>query len=144
MEYIRLSDNLAHRQLFGHKDLRLSSRPEDYDDMRVYSGLSSSGKKNSAKEETYQIACSLWAASNSRVIANVDYRTVALLLDQGAANFADACAGAFSSPEVERNLLKVPNSSLIEAVNFHAASVSGRVLTYIRFTFCFPPCGSFM
>ena len=48
-----------------------------------------------------------------------------LLLDKAAADFANACAGAFSAPEVERDLLKVPNSSLIEAVNFHAASVSG-------------------
>jgi hypothetical protein len=75
-------------------------------------------------------------------LPTLDYRTVALLLDRGAANFADACAGAFSAPKVERDLLKVPNLSLIEAVNFHAASVSGRVLTCIRFTFCFPPCGS--
>ena len=48
------------------------------------------------------------------------------------ASFADACAGSFSVPEVERDLLKVPNSSLIEAVNFHAVSVSGKASTCIR------------
>jgi hypothetical protein len=74
----------------------------------------------------------------------VDYHTVGLLPDQGAANFADACTGAFLALEVERDLLKVPNSSLIEAVNFHAASVSGRVLACVRFTVCFLHCGSFM
>ena len=112
--------------------------------MRMYSGSTSSGEMNFAKEETYPIAHSLGAASNSWVIANVDYCTVGLLLDQGAANFADACAGAFLAPEVERDPLKVPNSSLIEAVNFHAASVCGRVFTCICFTVCFPPCGSFI
>ena len=143
-EYICLSDNLVHGQLFGHGELRLSSRPEDYDDMRVYLGLSSSSEMNSAKEETYQIARSLGAASTSRVIANVDHRTIGLLPNQNEASFTDACAGLFSAPEVERYLLKVPNSSLIEAVNFHVASVSGRVFTCIHFVALFLPGGSFM
>ena len=51
--------------------------------MRVYSRSNSSSKMNSTKEETYQIAHSLGATSNSRVIANVDYRTVGLLPGQG-------------------------------------------------------------
>ena len=63
-EYIRLSDGLVHGQLFGHGQLRLSSRPKDYGDMRVYLGLSSSSEMNSTKEETYHIACSLWATSS--------------------------------------------------------------------------------
>jgi hypothetical protein len=54
-EYIRLSDNLACGQLFFLRELRLSSCPEDYGDMRVYSGSSSSGEMNSAKEETYRL-----------------------------------------------------------------------------------------
>ena len=62
---------------------------------------------------------------------------VGLLPNQSVASFADACAGSFSAPEVERDLLKVPNLSLIEAVNFHATSVSGWVLTYIRFVIVF-------
>jgi hypothetical protein len=70
------------------------------------------------------IARSLGAASSSRVITNVDYHTVGLLPVPGGANYTDACAGSFSAPEVERDLLKVPNTSLIEEVNFHAASVS--------------------
>jgi hypothetical protein len=74
----------------------------------------------------------------------MDYRIVGLLLDQGMARFADACAGAFSALEVERDLLKVPNSSLIEAVNFNAANVSGWVFACICFAFYFLHCGSFM
>ena len=93
--------------------------------MRVYSGSSSSSEMNFVKEETYQIARSLGSVLNSRVIANVDYHTIGLLPTPSMASFVDACAGSFSTPEVERDLLKVSNSSLIEAVNFHAASVSG-------------------
>ena len=93
--------------------------------MRVYLGSSSSGEMNSTKQETYRIARSLGAASNSRVVTNMDYRTVGLLPNPSAASFIFACAGSFSAPKVERDLLKVPNLSLIEAVNFHAASVSG-------------------
>ena len=55
----------------------------------------------------------------------MDYRTIGLLLSLSEASFANACAGSFSARKVERDLLKVPNSSLIEAVNFHDASVSG-------------------
>jgi len=51
--------------------------------MRVYSRSTSFKEMNIAKEETYQIAHSLGATSNSRVIANVDYRTVGLLPGQG-------------------------------------------------------------
>jgi hypothetical protein len=124
VKYIRLSDNLVCGRLFRHEELRLISWPEDYGEMRVYSGSSSSGEMNSAKEESYQIARSLGATSSSRVIANVDYCTIGLLPFPCGASFADACAGSFSAPEAERDLLKVPNASLIEAVNFHAASVS--------------------
>ena len=102
--------------------------------MWVYSGSSSFGEMNYAKEETYRIARSLGAALNSWVIANVDYRTVGLLPTTSATSFADA----FSAPKVERDLLKVSNSSLIEMENFHAASVSGWVLTYIHIVALFP------
>ena len=120
-----MSDDLVRGQLFGHGELRLSSHPEDYSEMRVYLGSSSSSEMNSMKEETYRIAHSLGVASTLWVIAKVDYRVIGLLLSLSGASFADACAGSFLAPEVERDLLKVPNSSLIEAVNFHAASVSG-------------------
>ncbi|XP_066333146.1 uncharacterized protein [Miscanthus floridulus] len=56
------------------------------------------------------------AASGSRVIVNVDYRTVGLLPGKVAPDFADACVGSFMALEVERDLLRVPNSSLVEAV----------------------------
>lgn len=128
-----MSDNLVHGQLFGHGELRLSSRPMDYGNVRVYLGSISSSKMSSVKEETYQIAHSLGASSNPQVVANVDYRTVGLLLNPSVANFADACFGSFSAPKVERDHLSVPNSSLTDAVNFHAASVSGWVLTCIHF-----------
>ena len=67
------------------------------------------------------------------MVANIDYRTVGLLPNPSVTNFANARAGSFLAPKVERDLLKVPNSSLIEVVNFHAASVSEWVLTCICF-----------
>jgi len=88
---------------------------------------------NSTKEETYRIARSLGAVSSSRVIANVDCRTIGLLPNQSAASFAITCAGSFLAPELERDLLKVPNLSIVDAVNFHAASVSGYVFICIHF-----------
>ena len=99
---------------------------------------------SSVKEETYRIARCLGATSNSWVITKVDYRMVSLLSTPSAASFADACAGSFSVPEVERDLFKVPNSSLIEAVNFHATSVSEWVLTCIHFVVVFPLDGGLM
>ena len=77
-------------QLFGHGELWLRSRSKDYGKMRVYLGSSSSSEMNSTKEESYQISRSLGAASNSRVIANVDHRIVGLLPGKVAADFADA------------------------------------------------------
>jgi len=99
--------------------------------MRVYSGSSSSGEMNPAKEETYHIACSLGAASNSRVIANVDHRTVGLLLGKVVADFVDTCPDSFTALEVERDLLRVPNWSLVEAVNFHSLNVSDHAFSCI-------------
>lgn len=100
-------------------------------------GSSSSGEMSSTKEETYQIARSLGAASSSRVIANMDHRTVGILPDKVMADFADACVGSFTTPEVERDLLMVPNSSLIEVVNFHALSVSDHAFSCIGFLIVF-------
>ena len=139
-----MSYDLVHGQLFGHEALQLSSRLEDYNDMRVYSGSRSSSEMNSTNEETYRIARSLGAASSSWVIGNVDYRTIGLLPNLGEASFTDACIGLFLAPELERDLLKVPNSSLIDVVNFHAASVSCYVFICICFAVYFPPYGSFM
>ena len=104
-EYIRLSDNLVREKLFGHRELQLSSWPKDYGDMRVYSGSSSSSKMSSMKEQTYWIARSLGASSNSWVVANVDYRVVGLLPSPSTASFVDACSGSLSAPEVERDLI---------------------------------------
>ena len=59
---------------------------------------------NSMKE-SYRIARSLGAASTSRVIANVDYRTIGLLPSLSEASFANAFASSFSAPEVKRDLL---------------------------------------
>jgi hypothetical protein len=88
---------------------------------------------SSVKEGTYRIVHSLGASSNSWVVANVDYCTVGLLLIPSATSIADVCSGLFLAPKVERDLLKVPNLSLIEATNFHAASVSGWILPCIHF-----------
>ena len=86
--------------------MRLSSWPEDYSEMRVYLGSSSSSEMSVTKEETYGIARSLGAASSSRVIVNIDHSTIGLLPDKAAVEFADACAGSFVSLEVEREPLE--------------------------------------
>ena len=65
---------------------------------------------------------------------------IGLLPNPSGASFTDVCAGSFLALELERDLLKVPNLSLVDDVNFHAASVSGDVFICI----CFPPYGSFM
>ena len=103
--------------------------PEDYGEIRVYSVSSSSGDVSSAKEETYRIA--LGAPSSSWVITNMDYHTIGVLTNKVVAGFADACAGSFSASEFERDLLKVPHSSLVEAMTFHAASVSAEIPSII-------------
>ncbi|CAD6257024.1 unnamed protein product [Miscanthus lutarioriparius] len=92
-ESIWSSDSLVRGQLFGYGELWLRSRPEDYGEMRVYLGLSSSGEMSSVEEETYHIAHSLGAASSSRVITNVDHHTIGLLPNKVVAEFADACSG---------------------------------------------------
>ena len=66
----------------------------------------------------------------------MDHRIIGLLPSKAAVDFANACTGLFTAPEVERDLLKVPNSSLIEAVNFHAASVSTVTLSIVWFSYC--------
>lgn len=86
--------------------MQLSSWPEDYGDMRVYLGSSSSGKMSVTKEETYRIARYLGVASSSWVIVNVDHRTIGLLPDKATVEFADACAGSFAALEVEREPLE--------------------------------------
>ena len=72
-----MTNSLIRGQLFGHGKLRLESRPEDYGEMRVYSGSSSSGEMTPAKDETYRIARALGVPLNSWVIAHVDYRQLA-------------------------------------------------------------------
>ena len=104
--------------------------------MWVYSGSSSSGEISYAKEETYRIARSSGAASSSRVIANVDHRTVGLLPGKVAVDFADACVGSFIALEVERDLLKEYDLSLTEVLSFHAVSVSSYAFCAFACSFC--------
>lgn len=127
-ESIRLTQDVVSGQLFGHVELLLRSRPEDYGEMRVYSGPSSSGEMGSAKEETYRIARSLGIGSWSRLVGNEDYRAVGLLPSQEAVAFADSCSESFAAPELERDILKVPDTTLMEAANYHAISVSINVV----------------
>ena len=67
----------------------------------------------------------------------MDHRTIGLLPDEAVVAFIDACAGLFIAPVVERDLLKVPNSSLVEVVNFGAASVSAHAFALIYFLYFF-------
>lgn len=89
------------------------------------------------KEETYRIARSLGSASHSRVIGNIDHRVIGLLPNKDGAKFADTYAVSVVAPEVQRDLLKVSDASLAEAMNYHAVNVSVRNLP----CFCsfFPP-----
>ena len=98
-------------------------------------GVISSGKMSYAKEETYRIGHSLGAASRSRVIVNIDHYTIGLLPDRVTTDLADASTGSFTTPEVERELLKVSDSSLAEAVCFHAVSVSVHVFCASAYSF---------
>lgn len=67
-EFARLRQGDLHGILFGHGELLLQSKPEDYGEMQVYSGSSSSSEMSLAKEETYRIDRSLGADSRSRVV----------------------------------------------------------------------------
>jgi hypothetical protein len=57
--FFRESRCLARAFLFGHGTLSLESRPKDYGEMRVYSGVSSLDEMSPAREEYYPIARSL-------------------------------------------------------------------------------------
>lgn len=91
--------------------------------MRAYSGLSSSGEDNFAKEESYRIACSFGTGSHAHVVASVDQANVGLLPNWAGVGLSEACSDSFAMPEVQWDLLKVPNLELLEATSFHAISV---------------------
>lgn len=57
-------------------------------------------------------------------MANVDYQKVGLIPNRAGVQFADACGNAYSVPELERDILALPDAELLDAVNFHALSVS--------------------
>jgi len=68
-----------------------------------------------------------------------------MLPSKVAVDFPDAYVGLFSALEVERDLLKVPHSSLAEAVNFHAASISNKIFFFfLLFSLFFFPKIIFM
>lgn len=51
------------------------------------------------------------------MIVNVDHRTIGLLPDRVATDLTNASTGSFTTLEVERELLKVSDSSLAKAVS---------------------------
>jgi hypothetical protein len=55
---------------------------------------------------------------------NIDFRSVGLLPSQEAMDFAEKCSSAYIAPEVERDMLKAPNTELLDAINVHAVHVS--------------------
>ena len=89
-----------------------------------------------AKEETYRIACSLGVNSWSHLVGSVNYREIRMMPSREAAEFADFCSESFSNPELERDILKEPDTALMEASNYHVVSVSSTWI--LPFTFlCF-------
>jgi len=89
-----------------------------------------------AKEETYRIACSLGVNSRSHLAGSVNYCDIGMMPSREAAEFADFCGESFSNPELERDILKEPDTALMEASNYHVVSMSSTWI--LPFTFlCF-------
>lgn len=130
-----MTEEVVDGQLLGHGELRLNSRLEDYGEVCFYLGSSSLGEMDLAKEEMYRIARSLGVNSRSRLVGRVDYRVMRMMLSREAVEFADFCGESFSIPELERDILKEPDTALMEATNYHPVSMS---LTWILpFTFLY-------
>lgn len=115
---------MVHGVLFGHGPLVLDSRSDDYGEVCVYSDGSSPDEPSPAQEESYRIARSLGAASSAQVLAKVDYVEAGLLPGRLGLEFAEQCSSAFVAPEVECDVLSVSTPDLLDAINFHAISVS--------------------
>lgn len=92
--------------LYGHVELDFDSHSSDYGEMVVYSGSSSSGDLDPARERSYSIARSLGFPADSRLVSKVKAKELGMLPPPLAVKVADECMDTFGWPEVERDLLK--------------------------------------
>lgn len=124
---IKLDQRMVDGQLLGFGRLILSSKPRDYEDIRFYTGSSSSGESDSLKEDSYRLARSLGVASDAEMACGINYKDIGLLSPNTPAcsKFMSICGKSFQAPEVERDLLRdADRSSLVDATELHLFSVS--------------------
>lgn len=119
-----MTPEMARCVLFGHGLLLLESRPEDYGEMRVYSGMSPPNEVSPTREESYRIAHALGVDSDARLVSKEDFQQLWLLPSSGAPRFTEECSRSFAVPEVERDLMKEGDTNLLAAIDFHAIGVS--------------------
>lgn len=76
-------------------------------------------------KESYRIARSLGVSSDAQLACGFNFQEIGLLPGDSpaASRFAEFC-NKFAAPEVERDLLGVEDSALVEAANYHLVSVS--------------------
>jgi hypothetical protein len=101
-EAVRLTPSLAKGLLLGHGPLILGAKEGDYGEPCFYSGLSSLGETDPAREESYQIAHSLGAASEVNLACGFDFRQIGLLPGENsdAAKFVEHCQKALVALEI--------------------------------------------
>lgn len=92
---------------------------------RFYTGSSSSGELDSAKEESYRLAHALGVSSDADRACGFNFCDVGLLSPDNAASskFTKYCS-RFRVPEVERDLLAVEDTKLVEASEYLMISLS--------------------
>ena len=127
-------------QLLGYGRLLLESKLGDYGEPRFYSGSSSSEEMDPEKEESYRIARSLRVSSDAQLACGFNFWEIGLLPGDSPATsrFAEFC-NEFAAPEVERDLLGVEDSALVEAANYHLVSVSACSLFSCYYCLLFLP-----
>jgi len=141
-EAARLSPCLAKGLLLGHGPLILGAKEGDYGEPRFYSGLSSSGKTDPAREESYRIAHSLGAASEANLACSFNFCQIGILSGENfdAARFAEQCHKALVAPEMERDLLQLDDSTLAEAASFSSGQCGCFSPSLYYFSLCFVLC----
>lgn len=140
-ESIRLNQKMVDKQLLGYGRLVLGSKPRDYVEGRFCTGSSSSGELDSSREESYQLAHALGVSLDADLACGFNFREVGLLPPDTAAGskFAECCS-RFRALQVERDLLEVEDSKLVEASEYHLISVSCFVLFGFAIAFVLTFC----
>ena len=137
-EAARLTPSLAKGLILSHVPLIMGAKDRDYGEPRFYSRLSSLGKTDPAREESYRITRSLGAALEANLACGYNFRQLGILPGENsdAAKFAELYQKALVAPEMERDLFQVEDSALVEAASFHLVSVSGFFPLCTLFALC--------